>query len=106
MYFCRLRRFVTLVAEVAHQVPFLEHVLVVGDEQAPFAAAEVLQVVQAEGSGHAQRAAHPALVDRAVRLAGVFDDVQSMLAGDLQNRIHVGRAALDVHRDDGFGPRR
>ncbi len=98
------RYFVAFVAETPHQFALAEHIVAVGDEQPPFAAAEVLQVVQAEGAGDSQRSAHPPLVHRPVRLAGVFDHMQAVLLGDGENRVHVSRAAVNVDGNDRPGP--
>ena len=65
--------------------PFAE-ALVIGGEEAAFAAAQVLEVVQAEGADVAERAGLLALVLGAVGLAGVLDHVQVVLPGDRQDR--------------------
>ena len=52
------------------------------------------------------RADAPALVLGAVRLAGVLDHDQAVASRDRQDRIHVGRLAVEVHRHDRLGPRR
>ncbi len=77
---------------------------VVGHHHAALAiGAQVLAGVEAE-AGHVGDAARaPALVFGAVRLAGVLDDHQSMPAGDLQQRIHVGRLAVQADRNDRLG---
>ena len=67
--------------------------------------AEVLARVEAEGGRDAERAAGPPLVQRAVRLAGVFDDGQAAARGELEDRIHVGRLAVEMHRHDRPGAR-
>ena len=47
-----------------------------------------------------------AVVFGAVRLGGVLDHDQAVLPGDLHDRVHVGRLAVEVDRHDGLGPRR
>ena len=81
--------------------------LVVGRDGSRFAAgAQVLAGIEAERRGCAQRPGlAPALllareVLGAVRLAGILDDQQVVLAGEIQDRIHVGHLPVQVHRHD------
>ena len=45
----------------------------------------------------------PTPVLRAMRLRGVLEDGQAMGPGDRQQRIQVGRLAIEVHRDHRLG---
>ncbi len=66
---------------------------------------EVLAGIEAEAAHVAEAADATALVLGAVRLAGILDHDQAVAARDLEDRIHVGRLAVQVHRDDGLGAR-
>jgi hypothetical protein len=80
-----------------------EVVAVGGDHAAIAHAAEVLAGVEAERAEVADRPAAAALVPRAVRLAVVFDHLQAVLRRDGHDGIHVGRLAVEMHRDNGLG---
>ena len=76
---------------------------IVGDHGAALAiGAQVLTGVEAETTQVAHTAGPPALVLGAMGLGGILDHHQVAPAGDLQNRIHVGRLAIEMHRNNGF----
>ena len=77
---------------------------VVGDQGAAVApAAEVLGRVEAEAAGVAERADAGGPVEGAVGLAGVLDHGDPALAAELEDRVHVDRAAEEVDRDHAAG---
>ena len=74
---------------------------VIGDDHAGLAVgAEVLARVETEAGHVAHTADAPALVLCSVGLATVLDHHQTVLLGDLENRVHVGRLAIQVYWDD------
>ena len=80
---------------------------VVGDDRAAVAErAEVLRRVEAERAGDADRADRPAVGRGEVRLAAVFDEREAVPRGDALERRHVGRLAVEVHRQDRARARR
>ncbi len=80
---------------------------VAGGHHAALAArAEVLARIEAEAAEVAEAAAAAALVLGAVGLRGVLDDDQAALPRDGEDRVHVGRLAVEVHRDDRLRARR
>ena len=80
---------------------------VIGGDRAGLAeGAEVLAGIEAEAAGHTEGAGFAALVEGAVRLAGILDHRQAVPPGDLQDRVHVGRLPEKMDREDGLGPRR
>src|SRR5512139_2869134 len=79
----------------------LRKLIVAGHHGAGIAeSAQVLSRVEAEASGDAHAAGPSALVKCAMGLAGILDYRQLVLAGDLQNRVHVSRLAVKVDGDD------
>ena len=68
--------------------------------------AQVLRRIEAEGAGQREAAGPLAPPDRAVRLAGILDHLQSAVGGQRQDGLHVGDAAEQMHRDDRAGSRR
>ncbi len=68
--------------------------------------AEVLGREEAEHGGGAVIANALPLVPRALRLRAVLDHDQLVLPGNLQDRVEVGRLAVQMHRDDGLRARR
>ena len=86
-----------------HPDPF-RHRRVVGHDHAAFAVgAEVLARVEAEAPRVAERAHRTSFVRRAVRLAAVLDHLQAMAFRDVEDRVHVGRLAVEMDRDDRLG---
>jgi len=77
-----------------------------GDHPGVAARAEVLARVEAEAPERAHGAAGPAPVRRAVRLCRVLHHVQAVGTREVEDRVHVGCLAGEVHRDDRLGPRR
>ena len=74
---------------------------VVRDDRAAVAErAEVLGRIEAERRRGAERAGPPAAQRRAVRLRGVLEHDEPVLAGECGDRVHVGALAVEVHRDD------
>src|SRR6266478_9215604 len=82
--------------------------LVVGGHCAGFSArSQILSWVKAEGSrsAHGTSFSPPVLFSGkilcAMSLASVFDDDQPVSLCELENGIHVGGLAVQVHRNDG-----
>ncbi len=65
--------------------------------------AEHLGGVETEAACRSDAAGYPATGPRTKRLRTVLDHCKPVLHGDLHDRIHVGRAAKYVHRQDGAG---
>ncbi len=74
-----------------------------GEESRRQAAAQVLEVVQAVAADVAKCADLLAFVQRAMRLAGVLDYKQLVFFGDCEDRVLIGRHALDIHGDNDLG---
>ena len=66
--------------------------------------AQVLGGVEAERSDPRQRPHHAPFVSCAVGLTGVLDEGEAVVTGDLQERIEVGRVAVEVHGQEGLRP--
>jgi hypothetical protein len=80
-----------------------QRVVVRGDRAAVAVGAEVFSRIETEASGDTHRSAPPSLVGGAVRLRRVLDDVQFAIARHRQQRIHVGRLAVEVNRHQHLG---
>ena len=65
--------------------------LVVGGDETAFAAGVNLVVVEAEAAERAEASQSLALERAAAGLGHVFDDRHALAAGDVQNRVHLGR---------------
>jgi hypothetical protein len=99
---------------VAQHLATPRHRVVIGGDRPRLAAGpQILSRIEAECRGTAQGAglAPPALLLREVLrtmcLAGVLEDGEVVLRGQLGDRIHVGHLAIQVNRDDGrHGPPR
>ena len=95
-----------LLAPRAQEAQLLRPLGVVGHHRAALAVgAEILAGIEAEAAEVAHRAAPPPVVLGAVRLARVLDDGDALAPRDVENRVHVGRLAVQVHGNDGFRPR-
>ena len=68
--------------------------------------AEVLAGIEAETRDVGKRRDRASFVLRSMRLRGVADDAQAVLLRQRQNRIHVRRLTIEMHRNDGLGLRR
>src|SRR5439155_9084339 len=73
---------------------------IVRDDHPALARRDHLVGVEGEDARVAKGSHRPALVGGADRLAGVLDDVKSVAARDLEDRVHVGRLAEDVDWED------
>ena len=81
--------------------------VVVGRDGAAVAeGAEVLRGVETVGRSHAERPHGPAVARRQVGLAAVFDDREAARRRDRHDGAHVGRLAVQVHRQHRGGARR
>src|SRR5438093_6105766 len=88
----------SVVAQRARQQ---SHPVAVRGERAALAVgAEVLGGIEAEGGGPAEAADAPAVVARAVGLAGILDDGDVVASGDRQDGIEIRGPAVEVHRHD------
>src|SRR6185503_6036241 len=96
-----------LSAPVAQYAQLACIVSVAGGHRATLAIrAQVLAWVKAEAAHVANAADAPPLVLGAMRLRGILDQYQVVPPRDRQNRVHIGRAAIQVHRQDRLGTRR
>src|SRR4029077_6516953 len=68
--------------------------------------AEVLGRVEAVGRGRTEAADRTPGAGGQVRLATVFDDREAVTLGDREDRRHVGRLPVEMHRHDRGGARR
>lgn len=73
------------------------------DEGAAAGGGDHLVAVEGEGSVAAEGAAAAALVVGAEGLTGVFEHGNPILVGDGHDGVNVGRHAVEVDGDDGFG---
>ena len=81
--------------------------LIVGDDHAAVPEpAEVLGGKEAEAPRLPERAGLAVPPRRPDRLRGVLDHRDFLPSCDLQNRLHLGTLAEQVHRHEGLGPRR
>ena len=92
-----------LVAQALEQAPVL---LGVGDDDAALAGGHLLVRIEGEDRRHAVTAYRLALVLGAERLAGVVDQRQPVLVGDLLDRLELAGIAEDVDRQDRLRPGR
>ena len=68
-----------------------------GDDHAAVAvAAEILRWVKAEATEQAEAPYLLALVRRAMRLAGVLDDFEPSVVRNREQRLDIGRVAIEV----------
>ena len=89
------------LAEHLQRVGPVAQLRVVGGEQAAFAGGrQVLAGHDREGGDVAERADPAVLVRGAVRLGGVLDDGQPVARREGEDRVHVGRQAVEVHGHD------
>src|SRR5665647_2465374 len=88
-----------------HGAPAGQLLVVCGYHSGVAVGPQVLAGVEAEAGGRPNAAHLAALVLRAVGLAGVLQNRQTMEVGDLQNGVHVHRLAVQVHRHDHLGLR-
>ncbi len=89
------------LAAVAQPLDRVGERAIAGDDGAAVAErAEVLGRVEAERAGDADRADRPSAARREMRLAAVLDDREVVSRGDRFDRGHVGRLAVEVHRQD------
>jgi len=72
----------------------------------PLAGGHVLCGVEAEDSSITYRSDLSAVAFGAVGLAGVLYHLQSIVLGDLHDRLHIARKAVEVDWDDGLRPLR
>ena len=94
----------TVVAQHPHP---LRQFGIAGDNRSAFAqAAKILSRIEAEATGNAQRTGFAAFVSRAVRLAGVFNQVKIVATRDFEQRIHIRRLAVKMYRQERLGVRR
>ncbi len=78
--------------------------LVVGGHQSAIAhPAQILAGIETETAQRAYRAAALALVARAVRLAGILDYLEPVFRRDGEDRLHVSRLPVQVHRNNRAG---
>jgi hypothetical protein len=79
---------------------------VVGDDRAAVAERpEILGRVEAERTGPADGADRAAVRRGQMRLAAVLDDRQVVARGDPLDASHICRLSVEMHRQDGAGPR-
>jgi len=92
------------LAVIAEDADFFVEVGVIGEDCPGFAkGAEVFAWVEAEAAGIGEEAGFFSVVFGAVGLAGVFDDEDPVLAGDVEDGLEIGGVTEEVDGDDGFG---
>ena len=74
-----------------------------GDRAAVAVDGEVLGGIEAERGELAHAAGVLALPLGAMGLGAILDDPQAVVGGQFHHRIHVGRPAVEVHRQDADG---
>jgi len=92
------------VGAVVHVQRDIEQIVAIRDHDAAFAGGDDLVELQAEGARVTERAEPPPAERRACRLADVLDQREVVAFRDRRQRIHVGRRAAHVHRNDGARP--
>jgi len=74
----------------------------VGQQCASLSAGNDLEIIKAERAGIADGSKPLTAKAAAVRLAGIFQNQQIMLPGDLHDRLHIAGETLNMYRDDGL----
>jgi len=69
--------------------PLSELCIICRNSSALTASSEILPGIKTEAAGDAKRSCFSAFILRAVGLACVFNNRDSMMIGDLLNRVHV-----------------
>ena len=93
-------------AVVAQGSHFFGQIMVIGGDRAGVAErAEVFTGVETGRGGVPQATGFASMVQRALRLGVVFDDLESVPGRDFHDGIHVGGLAVEMNRHDGFGSR-
>ena len=77
-----------------------EKFFVVRHNRAPLPGRDGLVRRKRKTPGLGERAEKFAVTFGHERLGGIFDDVQAMLLGDREDRVHIGGASADVHGHD------
>src|SRR5436190_6255326 len=83
---------------------FIDPRVVCYDRASLTESSEVLARVETEATGVAKSTSFSTFVFRAVGLGSVLDHEQTPSAGELENRIHVGRLTKQMDRNDRFCP--
>ncbi len=79
---------------------------IVGNHGAAIAhCAEIFCRIETEGSQVTQRTDRLAVIAGSVRLAAIFDDPQVVPLRNLQDRLKVSRAPVEMHRKDSTSAR-
>ena len=92
------------LAVIAEDADFFVEIGVIGEDRSRLAkGAEIFAWVEAEATGIGEEAGFFSVVFGAVSLAGVFDDEDPVLAGDLEDGLEIGGVSEEVDGDDGFG---
>src|ERR1051326_2594067 len=77
---------------------------IIGNQRASLAiGAQIFPGVKAENCHLAESAGVPAAILGSVRLSGVFDESEFLLANDSQQRIEIGWQAIKMNWNDGLG---
>ena len=72
-----------------------------GRDETPVAErAEILAREERKAAGSSHRSCLPASIHRPDRLTRIFDDRHASLAGNREERIHVGTQSIKMHRND------
>ncbi len=74
------------------------------DRPAVAEATQVLRGIEAPARQAAEAADRPALPARAVRLGGVLDQPQPAVLAQIERRVDIEWAAVEMHSDDPHGP--
>lgn len=79
---------------------------VIGRDRARIAKrAKVLAGIETPADDIAMRADAPALVSRTMGLRGILDHAQAVTAGDVEDRVQIGRLAIEMHGQQRAGSR-
>jgi hypothetical protein len=86
-----------------HKIPPSQLIVVRDDHTTLAGGGDQLVFPEAEAANISDSADDATLIHRAMRLCSIFDNMQVVAAGNIQDGIHVSGQAVEVHRDNGFG---
>ena len=86
---------------IAQHTHLARQIGIIGGNHTPFAISpKILGEIEAESAKVTHATRFPSLIIRPVCLAGVFDNDQVVLAGDLEQGIHIGALPVEMYRQD------
>src|SRR5438552_16668514 len=84
----------------------LENGRIIGDDHSPFPeSGDVLLLVKAEAAGRSHAASFASFILAPDRMAGILDDGDALLAGNVQDGVHIAALAIQMNWENGFGIR-